>query len=355
MKSDLPRLTAYGDRPTREKRHLWPRVIQHAQAFWYVLTVILPVMVRTRRRPVIFSRFGGMGDIICTFPAALELKRRHPGAVCLYNCAPSFACLPRMAGVTARVTSFQHIGLVGYWYRRFLSGFYHFSYGDECNHSASTDMMVREFGRRAGVAVGGAHPALDIDAAARSRVRARLAELGCPPGPLILIHPGPSWPVKTWPHESWVALVRELKARGFLNLVQVGASVRSYTNLGAEDFPAIPGVYSLVDRLTLEETTALLSLGDLYIGIDSGLLHIAACVKTPAVGIFGATSPNMLFSESYTASFVTSKAECQGCHHRIPRLHWEKNCPNNIQCMNGIPVAEVLAACLSRLEQPNKG
>jgi hypothetical protein len=47
---------------------------RHAQAFWYVLTVILPVMLRTGRRPVIFSKYSGIGDIICMFPAALELK-----------------------------------------------------------------------------------------------------------------------------------------------------------------------------------------------------------------------------------------------------------------------------------------
>ena len=96
-----------------------------------MLTVILPVILRTSRRPVVFSRFAGMGDIICTFPAALELKKRHPGATFIYNCAPAFACLPRMGGVTERVTHLQPIGLIGFWYRWLLAGFYEFSSEDD--------------------------------------------------------------------------------------------------------------------------------------------------------------------------------------------------------------------------------
>jgi hypothetical protein len=46
---------------------------------------------------------------------------------------------------------------------------------------------------------------------------------------------------------------------------------------------------------------------------------------------------------------VVSRIECQGCHHRIPRIHWETGCPYDIACMKNIPVAEVLATCLRLL------
>ena len=59
---------------------------RHAEALWLVLTVILPILFRTGHRPVIFSKYSGIGDIICTFPAALELKKRHPKATFIYNC-----------------------------------------------------------------------------------------------------------------------------------------------------------------------------------------------------------------------------------------------------------------------------
>lgn len=322
---------------------------RHAQAFWYVLTVVLPAIIRTGRRPVIFSRFAGMGDVVATFPVALELKRRHSGARFIYNCAASFACLPRMGGVTGHVTSFPGIGLVGHWYGWLLAGFYHFSYGDEFAHSASTEITIREYGRPFGVEVGDAHPELAVDAETLARVKSRLAQLGCPLENLIVIHPGPSWPVRTWPHAAWLGMLDELRRRGLGNVVQIGASIRAYTNVGAEDFPPLPDIRSLVDELTIPETVALISLARLFVGIDSGLMHFAACVRTPAVGIFGATTPELRFARNYARHFVTSRVECQGCHHRIPRLHWEKNCPHDIRCMKSIPVEEVLQACLNIL------
>lgn len=314
-----------------------------------MLTVILPVILRTGRRPVIFSRFGGMGDIICTFPAALELKKRHPRATFIYNCAAGFACLPRMAGVTERLTSFRDLGVVGHWYGWLLAGYYHFGYGDEGGHTASTEIVIREFGRSFGVETGDAHPHLAIDAAAVARVKAHLARIGSGVENLILIHPGPSWPVRTWPHEHWLELLRSLREHGFTNLVQVGTGVRNYANAGAEEFPPLPATLSLVDQLSVEEMVALISLARLFIGIDSGLLHFAACVRTKAVGIFGPTSPELRFAPAFTKFFVTSRVECQGCHHRIPRLHWEKNCPHDIRCMKNIEVEAVLQACLKNL------
>ncbi len=335
-------------------KNLFALIHRHALAFWYVLTVILPIILRTGKRPVIFSRFAGMGDIIATFPAALELKKRHPGVIYIYNCAASFACLPRMAGVTERITCLRTIGVVGHWYRWLLGGFYHFSYGDEGSQTASTEIVIREYGRNFGLEISDAHPRLTISADTVARVKSHLARIGSGPENLILIHPGPSWPVRTWPHEKWLELLRHLREQGFTNIVQVGAGIRSYTNVGAEEFPRLPETQSLVDQLSVEETIALISLARLFIGIDSGLLHFAACVQTTAVGIFGPTSPHLRFAPAFIKSFVTSHAECQGCHHRIPRLHWEKNCPHDIRCMKEISVEEVQRACLAKLLAENK-
>ena len=306
-------------------------------------------MLRTRRRPVIFSRFAGMGDIVCTIPAALELKKRHPGATFIYNCAANSACLPRLGGVTERVTHFRHIGIVGHWYRWLLAGFYHFSYADEAGQTASTEIMIREFGRAFGVETGDVHPPLSVEEIPLARAKSHLLRVGGEFENLILIHPGPSWPVRTWPHAQWLELLRGLRARGFTNIVQIGAGVGSYANAGAEEFPALAFTPSLVDQLGVEETIALISMARLFVGIDSGLLHFAACVRTKAVGIFGPTSPDLRFAPAFTKSFVTSRVECQGCHHRIPRLHWEKNCPHDIRCMKNIEVAEVLQACIKNL------
>jgi ADP-heptose:LPS heptosyltransferase len=326
---------------------------RHAQAFWYVITVVLPVILRTGRRPVIFSKYSGIGDIICTFPAALELKRRHPQATFIYNCHPGFACLPRLGGVATRVTSLLPIGLVGHWYGFLLAGFYHFDSDDDHPDVVPTEVYIKDFGRQFGLMLDDHHPRLQNDPADVSRVKALLAKHGLPPGPMVLIHPGPSWPVREWPEESWAALVRELRRHGCTNIVQLGTS--HHLALGAVGAAALPEVLSLVDQLTLAETVALISLGNLFVGIDSGLLHIAVAVQTPAVGLWGPTSAHLRFSRASARSFVTSNVECQGCHHRVPRLHWMTGCPYDIRCMKTISVTDVLSACLTRLSSAKPG
>jgi ADP-heptose:LPS heptosyltransferase len=321
---------------------------RHIEALEYVIVVILPLILRTRSRPVLFAKYSGIGDIICTFPAVLELKKRHPGAVFIYNCHQDFACLPRLAGVTNRVTSLPSIGLVGYWYHFLLGRFYLLVSDDDKPGVIPTQVYIKDFGRPFGLMLTDAHPQLRHAAAVTNRVRSLLEKNNVATGPVILLHVGPSWPVREWPHEYWSALAAELRRHGLGNIIQIGT--RNHQALGDVAGDSIPGVFSLVDQLTLEESAALIAQGSLFIGIDSGLLHVAAATGTPAVGIWGPTSPQFRFSETNRQSFVISAVECQGCHHRNPRLHWISSCPFDIRCMKTISVTEVLSACLTRLE-----
>lgn len=64
----------------RDKQKLFLALLsRHAAALGYVVRSVAPVILRTGRRPVIFSRGSGMGDIICTISVVRELKKRHPG------------------------------------------------------------------------------------------------------------------------------------------------------------------------------------------------------------------------------------------------------------------------------------
>jgi ADP-heptose:LPS heptosyltransferase len=322
---------------------------RHLAALGYVLTVILPAILRTGRRPVIFSRFAGMGDIICTFPTALELKKRHPDATFIYNCAASFSCLPAMGGVTECVTHLLHIGLVGYWYGWLLSGYYNFGSDDDEFTADHKEFFLLGYARRQGVAVPAEHPPLNNRPEVVQAMKRLREQLGITEGPLVLIHPGPTWPVKQWPHASWAALVAELHRQGVKNIVQLGTGTQGYAHLGAGETATIPGTVSLVDKLSLEESLALISMADLLVGIDSGLLHAAVCFHVPAVGIWGATSPRFLFAEAEARDFVVSRVECQGCHHRFPRLHNMVGCPYDIRCMKTISVEDVAQACANVL------
>ena len=101
---------------------------------------------------------------------------------------------------------------------------------------------------------------------------------------------------------------------------------------------------------SVEECVAAIAQAKLFIGIDSGLLHIAAATRTPAVGIFGSTSPQFLYGERFRRDFVVTDVACAGCFHRQPRIHWFDNCPHEIACMKTIAVDTVLQKCRQELE-----
>ncbi|XHR28015.1 MAG: glycosyltransferase family 9 protein [Chthoniobacteraceae bacterium] len=322
-------------------------VMHHLRAAWYAITVALPIILRTGRRPVIFNKWSGIGDIICTFPAVIELKKRHPNAAHIYNCHPEYTCLPKLGGITDKTTSFPDVGVVGYWYRFLLAGYYNFASDDDKPEVTPTDVYIKDFGRSHGVAVGEMHPCLDLSEENIREIHPLLAQKGISDQTMVVIHPGPSWPVREWPLDHWKTLVSELHQNGLTNVVQLG--VAKHLALGEIAQPEIPGTVSLVDQLTLEQTVTLISQASLFIGIDSGLLHIAAATRTPAVGLWGPTSPHLRFCGEIRKSFITSNAACQGCHHRHPRLHWMTDCPKGIACMKTISVNEVMAACLSQV------
>ena len=320
---------------------------RHASAFGYVLRVVLPVMLRTGRRPVIFSRRTGMGDIICTVGPARELMKRHPDVFFIYNCHPDFAAVPQLAGIANRVTTLEAIGVVGHWYKIFLGGFYHFAHGDDTPGMVASEPMVAEFCRQFNLPETDAHPSLAAGPDAREKVKALLAKKNLDAKNLILLHPGPSWTIKEWPLEHWTKLVSELRARGFTSIAQLG--VGRYMNFGKVAVETIPGTTSFVDELSIEECLAAISQAKLFIGIDSGLLHLAASARTPAVSVWGPTSPQFFYAETVRKQFVVSAVECQGCYHRRPRIDWVTGCPHDIQCMKTLPVEKVLSACLAQL------
>ena len=323
--------------------------VRHAQALWYVVTIILPVILKTGKRPVIFSRYTGMGDIICTIPAVRELMKRHPGLTFIYNCHPDFAEVPRLAAIASRVTSLKSIGLVGHWYSLLLAGFYHFANSDDVPDAASHESMVMEFCRQFDLPVAEEHPQLCTGAAAREKAGVILKDHGLSGDLLILIHPGPSWPVREWPGENWTRLVAELRRHGYTNIGQLGVS--RYMNFGKVEVPAVPGTVSLINAFSVEECVAAIAQAKLFIGIDSGLLHIAAATRTNSVGIFGMTLPEYRFSKKFRRHFVTSRVECAGCEHRKPRIHWITGCPHDIRCMQEPGVDQVLSACLALLAE----
>jgi ADP-heptose:LPS heptosyltransferase len=113
-----------------------------------------------------------------------------------------------------------------------------------------------------------------------------------PPGPpVIALGPTANWTGKVWPPERFVALYRRL-AEGPLTGARVavlagpGAQERA---LAAPVLAALPGAIDLCGALSLPEAAACLARAALFVGNDSGLMHLAAAAGAPTLGLFGPT------------------------------------------------------------------
>lgn len=104
-----------------------------------------------------------------------------------------------------------------------------------------------------------------------------------------VINPGAGWPSKRWEMDRFAAVAAHLGRVHHLPSVVVwaGAEERSW----AEQIVAgASGQAVLAPSTTLRELAALLRFACLFVGSDTGPLHLAAAVGTPCIALFGPVS-----------------------------------------------------------------
>lgn len=114
---------------------------------------------------------------------------------------------------------------------------------------------------------------------------------------------GAGWPCKSWSTRRFRELATHISAaRPGVRFVEVGRACPS-AGVGED----------LIDRLGIADVARVLSECALYVGPDSGLVHLAMAVNTPAVGLFGPVIPTLAFGHRPLLCAVESPATCRGC------------------------------------------
>lgn len=109
-------------------------------------------------------------------------------------------------------------------------------------------------------------------------------------GRFAVLNPGAGWPSKVWPCERFADTARELGERFQLPSVVTWAGRKE--GRWAEQVVARSGGHAIQAPATsLLELAALLRQARLFLGSDTGPMHLAAAVGTPCAALFGPTSP----------------------------------------------------------------
>jgi heptosyltransferase-2 len=183
---------------------------------------------------------------------------------------------------------------------------------------------------------------LAVDPGAASRADERLRALGAV-GPRVVLAAGASYgAAKCWPAERYAAVADRLIERHGASVLLVGAPAER--EIGARIARAMrhPPV-NLVGETGTADLAALFAACRLFLGNDSGAMHVAAAVGLPVVAVFGSTDPDGTAPLTPRRQIVRRRVSCSPCFLRY--------CPVDHRCMERIEVDEVYEAAARMLEE----
>ena len=169
--------------------------------------------------------------------------------------------------------------------------------------------------------------------------------------PFLAVSVGTKVQAKDWGRDNWRALLGRLAVLyPGVGLALIGAPEESAASeFAAGDWREVSGsgaVVNLCGRLSPRESAAALRRAKIFIGHDSGPMHLAASVGTPAVAIFAARNkPRVWFPYGRQHRVAYHRVDCWGCG-------LETCIEQRRKCLLSITVEEVVSAVRDVLPLP---
>lgn len=272
-------------------------------------------------------RLGSLGDIVHTFPAVAGLRASFPTAEIVWLTHPRWADLVASSGLATEIWAVDSrdlssvrrvlgklrarkwdaaVDYQGLWKAAFLPFF-----GGVPRRIGFSSTTIREFGvpilytdrvvckashiadqngelsLRAGAKQPVGRFTLHTGEADSERVRSDLEKAGI--GRYVVLSPGGGWRSKCWPAERFGALCQTIHLQlGIPCVINYGPGEESLAQkVRASSGEARPAIYDG----ELGQLMALLRGAQCIVGGDTGPLHLAIALGTPAIALFGPTDP----------------------------------------------------------------
>ncbi|RMG67329.1 MAG: glycosyltransferase family 9 protein [Nitrospirae bacterium] len=162
-------------------------------------------------------------------------------------------------------------------------------------------------------------------------------------GGYVVISPGATVRERRWGGKRYAEVAQELINKGFGVLV-VGAEV------DREDADIIvssaQGAFDLTGKTSLMDLAYILKKARLFIGPDSGVLHIAVGAGAPTVSLFGSGIAKKWAPGGKKHIVINKNLPCSPC----TRFGYTPKCPYGIRCLKEISSQEVLEAAFKLLK-----
>jgi len=164
-----------------------------------------------------------------------------------------------------------------------------------------------------------------------------LCESGVRQGALrIAIGAGASYgSAKCWPPPRFAEVANRLQSEADADVILFGTAAEASVSTAISAEMRRPPI-DLTGKTAIADLPALLSQCHLFIGNDSGAMHVAAAVGLPVIAVFGPTDPEGTAPVTPRCSIVQQKPYCSPCFLR--------SCPTDHRCMTAITANMVEAA-----------
>jgi heptosyltransferase-2 len=178
---------------------------------------------------------------------------------------------------------------------------------------------------------------LCVSASAHEAAEAALLRAGAKEGAWrCAIAPGASYgAAKCWPPERFASLADRLISECGADVILFGTPSEKEMAARICSARKRPPI-SLVGQTTMRDLAAHFSVCSIFIGNDSGAMHVAAAAGLPVIGIFGSTDPAGTAPLTPQFTLVREPVSCSPCFLR--------SCPVDHRCMTRIAVDSVFAA-----------
>ncbi len=158
------------------------------------------------------------------------------------------------------------------------------------------------------------------------------------------VGPGSKWPSKVWSEEKYEKTVAQLLALEDHNLFPVVFGGPEDREKGKRLISSWGKGLCAAGSLNVREAAGAMTFCDLYLGNDTGTLHMAAAAGVPCVAVFAAIDyPGRWEPPGSEHRIFRKKVPCEGCH--------TPDCFNNHLCLEEIGVEEVVSACRRILDE----
>ncbi len=350
---------------------------------------------------VLIVRLRLIGDVVFTTPLIAALRQRHPGAHLAYLVEPDAApvlrgnphldeliVVPRPKGIRRlredlrlarrlRAGRFDiaidlHGGPRSAWLTRASGAPMRIGYTIHGRSWMYTHVIARapdltprhsvqnQWDLLAPLGIPAPDPSanpveMPADPAAAARVEARLGAAGIGPGhPLVVMHVSASNPFRRWPPAAFASVIVELARRDPRRRIVVssgpsdaGAAARITADARSQLGP-LAGTVPDLGEFDLAEMRVLAGRAAVYIGGDSGPMHIASTTTVPIVAIVGPTlaerSRPWRAPGAFAAVLDAGPLPCRPCHQR--------HCvPGDFRCLTGISADRVIDAAERGMQQ----